>query len=140
MSVKERLDRIATQGTLFSSLSAEQRAHNDLLATVATRIRQERIKRGMSQKEFAKFMNVSQGMISKWESAEYNFTVDTLCEIFAKLESSISIQFTTHSPKGFNELPAQNFVLISKDNTSSKNSSAKWGNYAASFTARPSMG
>lgn len=140
MSVKERLDKIATQGTLFSSLSTEQKERNDLLATVATRIRQERIKRGMNQKEFAKFMNVSQGMISKWESAEYNFTVDTLCEIFAKLDSRVSIQFAPHAPKSFNDLPAQNFVLISKDNTSSKSSSTKWGNYAASFTARPSMG
>ncbi|MCH5279935.1 MAG: helix-turn-helix transcriptional regulator [Lachnospiraceae bacterium] len=29
---------------------------------------------GMTQLEFAKHMGVSQGMVSKWESREYNFT------------------------------------------------------------------
>ena len=38
----------------------------------------------MSQNEFAKFMNVSQGMVSKWESRGYNFTIESLCEIFEK--------------------------------------------------------
>ncbi len=40
---------------------------------------------GMNQKEFAKYMNVSQVMVSKWESGDYNFTLDTLNEICYKL-------------------------------------------------------
>lgn len=108
MSVKERLDKIATQGTLFSSLSTEQKERSDMLATVATKIRQERIKRGMNQKEFAKFMNVTQGMISKWESVECNFTVDTLCEIFAKLDLQVSFQFVKDKENGYYDLRTDN--------------------------------
>jgi len=39
----------------------------------------------MNQKAFASFMGVSQGMISKWESAEYNFTFQAAADICEKL-------------------------------------------------------
>ena len=47
----------------------------------------------MSQKEFAAYMGVSQGMISKWESREYNFTVRSLNEICQKLNLKFNISF-----------------------------------------------
>ena len=47
----------------------------------------------MSQKEFAAYMGVSQGMISKWESREYNFTVRSLNEICQKLNLKFNILF-----------------------------------------------
>lgn len=50
-------------------------------AVVAAVILKKRISLGMNQKEFASYMGVSQGMISKWESGNYNFTIDSLCEI-----------------------------------------------------------
>lgn len=56
------------------------------LALVSARIEMKRNELGMSQKEFAKMMGVSQGMVSKWESGEYNFTIITLKEICDKLD------------------------------------------------------
>jgi len=50
-----------------------------------------RIEKGMTQKEFAEFMGVSQGMVSKWESEEYNFTVGTLAKICEKLGLELEI-------------------------------------------------
>ena len=47
-------------------------------AKIATTITKNRIQRQMNQKEFAKFMGVSQSMVSKWESEEYNFTIESL--------------------------------------------------------------
>ena len=40
----------------------------------------------MTQKEFAKFMGVTQGMVSKWESGDYNFTIESICNILEKLD------------------------------------------------------
>ena len=48
----------------------------------------------MTQKEFAKFMGVTQGMISKWESAEYNFSVESIAQIAEKLGVTVDITFT----------------------------------------------
>ena len=39
----------------------------------------------MTQKEFAKKLNVSQGMVSKWESEDYNFTIESLAQIAEKI-------------------------------------------------------
>ena len=49
-------------------------------AVVAAVILKKRISLGMNQKEFASYMGVSQGMISKWESGNYNFTFDISLE------------------------------------------------------------
>lgn len=45
----------------------------------------------MTQKEFAEYMDVSQGMVSKWESREYNFTIKSLNEICEKLQLCVSL-------------------------------------------------
>ena len=51
------------------------------LAQISAKIERRRIEMGMTQKEFADYMGVSQGMISKWESREYNFTIKSLNDI-----------------------------------------------------------
>lgn len=61
------------------------------LAKISARIERRRIEMGMTQKEFAEYMGVSQGMISKWESREYNFTIKTLNEICQKIGLDLSI-------------------------------------------------
>lgn len=45
----------------------------------------KRLDLGMTQKELADYMGASQGMVSKWESREYNFTITTLNELCEKL-------------------------------------------------------
>lgn len=63
------------------------------LAKISARIERCRIEMGMTQLEFAKHMGVSQGMVSKWESREYNFTIRTLNEICQKLDLEFSVGF-----------------------------------------------
>lgn len=46
------------------------------LAKISARIERCRLEMKMTQKEFAEYMGVTQGMVSKWESREYNFTMD----------------------------------------------------------------
>ena len=54
------------------------------LAKISAQIERYRVEKGMTQQQFADYMGVSQGMISKWESREYNFTIKTLNEICEK--------------------------------------------------------
>lgn len=61
------------------------------LAKISARIERYRIEMGMTQKEFAKYMGVTQGMVSKWESREYNFTIKALNEICQKIDLELSI-------------------------------------------------
>lgn len=51
----------------------------------------------MTQKEFAKMMGVTQAMVSKWESAEYNFTIETIAHISEKLNTTFDIEFKPDS-------------------------------------------
>ena len=55
----------------------------------------------MNQKQFASFMGVSQAMISKWESGEYNFTINTLNEICDKLGLDFNPEPYDPRTKGF---------------------------------------
>ncbi len=61
------------------------------LAKISARIERCRLDMGMTQQEFADYLGVTQGMVSKWEGREYNFTIKTLHEICAKLKLDLSI-------------------------------------------------
>lgn len=61
------------------------------LAKISAKIERCRLDLGMTQKEFADFMGVTQGMVSKWESREYNFTIKSLNEICQKLDLSLAV-------------------------------------------------
>lgn len=61
------------------------------LAKISAKIERCRIDMGMTQKEFAAYMGVTQGMVSKWESREYNFTIRSLNEICKKIDLELSI-------------------------------------------------
>ena len=61
------------------------------LAKISARIELCRTDMGMTQKEFADYMGVTQGMVSKWESREYNFTIRSLNEICQKIDLELSV-------------------------------------------------
>lgn len=61
------------------------------LAKISAKIERCRLDLGMTQKEFADYMGVTQGMVSKWESREYNFTIRSLNEICQKLGLTLSM-------------------------------------------------
>lgn len=61
------------------------------LARISAKIERCRLDLGMTQIEFARFMGVTQGMVSKWESRDYNFTVRSLNEICQKLDLTLSV-------------------------------------------------
>lgn len=61
------------------------------LAKISARIERCRIEMDMTQQEFAEYMGVTQGMVSRWESREYNFTIKTLNEICQKINLELSV-------------------------------------------------
>ena len=76
---------------LFNELSEGELLGEKLKHEASKLIRRYRKEKGMTQSEFAEFMGVNQSMISKWESHDYNFSLETLGEIFAKLGKNISL-------------------------------------------------
>ena len=61
------------------------------LAKISAQIERCRLDMEMTQEEFAKYLGVSQGMVSRWENRDYNFTVKSLNDICLKLNLSLTI-------------------------------------------------
>lgn len=79
---------------IFADLSEEEKIQADLLAEIAMQIHSRRIEMKMTQAEFARFINVSQTMVSKWESGDYNFTIEKIAYVFSKIGLSLSFTFS----------------------------------------------
>lgn len=91
MEITEKLSGAKRTSWIMEGISeAEVKTIVDL-AKISTRIERYRIEMGMTQQEFAEYMGVSQGMVSKWESREYNFTIRSLNEICQKLALDFSV-------------------------------------------------
>lgn len=67
---------------------------------ISRMIREARKRSGMSQKEFASKMGVTQSLVSRWESGECNYTVDTLAQI------CLALNLTMNCPLAYEEIPA----------------------------------
>lgn len=88
MTIKEKLAAAKPSTELFDCLSKEEKKINDIMAEISYTIMEERRKRGMSQKEFAKFLGVSQGMLSRWEGCDYNFSPQEIHFILSTILAS----------------------------------------------------
>lgn len=83
--LNELINAMSEEIDLSDIVAAEQ------LAKISSAIIKCRVDKKMSQKEFAEFIGVSQGMVSKWESEDYNFTVEGLAKICEKLNLDLDI-------------------------------------------------
>lgn len=89
----------------FLNIKRSAKTFNVLCAKVSANILKKRIQSGKTQKEFAKYMGVSQGMVSKWESGNYNFTIKAIAEIFDKLNISCKFDVISDSAKAYKPIP-----------------------------------
>ncbi len=89
MGIAEKLANAKSTTWLSEGISDVEVKSIVQLAKISAKIERYRIEKGMTQKEFATYMGVTQGMVSKWESRDYNFTVKTLNEICDKLGLSL---------------------------------------------------
>ncbi len=71
--------------TLSETMSDEELLLSVIQADISTTIASKRVSLGLSQKDFANALDVSQSQVSKWESGDSNFTLETLVRISLKL-------------------------------------------------------
>ena len=78
---------------LSSVLTPAEIKTSEKLALISMTIEFWRLDHNMTQSAFAKFMGVTQAMVSKWESGEYNFSVKILAEISEHLDIPLDVLF-----------------------------------------------
>lgn len=91
IDVEKKLSALPEAPSLFDDLSEKERKYNRTMVEIALAIKNERIFRGLTQKQFADFLGVKQAQVSKWESGDHNFTTSTLYYICDKLELELDI-------------------------------------------------
>lgn len=86
---------------------------HDIYYKISTSIFKHRIKNNLSQKKLAEKLGVTQAMVSKLESGDYNYTVEQLWKISQKLGFRLSILFEEESEEvSVNLLENQAQVII----------------------------
>lgn len=91
MGVMEKVTNAKKTNWILEGISEAEVKTTIELARISAKIERCRLDLGMTQMEFAKFMGVTQGMVSKWESRDYNFTVRSLNEICQKLDLTLTV-------------------------------------------------
>ena len=94
--------------TLFSHLSEGDILGSDLRHQISLAIHNKRKEMKLSQKEFAKYMGISQSMVSKWESFSYNFSLDHIGNIFNKLDMHIEFNIESYTQKYYIPISYEN--------------------------------
>lgn len=92
MTLSEKIKKSAIPGDLFPELTTAEKKYNYVAADIAVKIRNRRKELKLTQKQFAELLGVTQGMVSKWESADYNFTIESLVELFDKLNITFALK------------------------------------------------
>ena len=91
MGIKEKIANAKKVSWLSEGFSEAEVKTIIELAKISAKIERARLDLGMTQIEFAEFMGVTQGMVSKWESRDYNFTIRSLNEICQKLDLNLYV-------------------------------------------------
>ncbi|WP_312615162.1 helix-turn-helix transcriptional regulator [Oscillibacter sp.] len=99
MSIDKELENLLS--ALTESFSDEELLLTALQSNIASAIVAARIKKELSQKELADALGVSQGLVSRWESGDANFTLQTLVRIALKLEIEMKSPYVSERPPRF---------------------------------------
>lgn len=92
MSIKNSGKGLEEMFVLFEDkISSADINAADCMGKISAAIVKQRIEMDMTQKEFAKYLDVSQGMVSRWEGGDYNFTIKGLADIVEKLGLKLDI-------------------------------------------------
>ena len=92
MEIEEKIAKAKPNSWVVDYMSKTDIKSTVALARISATIERKRLDKEMTQKEFAAFMGVTQGMVSKWESRDYNFTIRSLNEICEKLGLNLLVE------------------------------------------------
>ena len=100
---------------LLERLSSDMNAEEVLLASIqsmiAAKISIRRQDFGLSQKQLADKLNVSQALVSRWENGDVNFTLSTLVKISQALDIPMQPPFSLAPAMHFGD-PGGNIIAI----------------------------
>jgi transcriptional regulator with XRE-family HTH domain len=97
IDVRQLPDAWDTFNRLFGEEGSKNDGLYDIYYRISTAIFDYRIKENLSQKELAKNLGVTQAMVSKLESGDYNYSIEQLWKISQKLGFKLSITFEEES-------------------------------------------
>lgn len=97
--------------TIFGGLpyTADDRYY-EILNNISIAVVDYRVKHGFSQKQLAEKLDVSQAMVSKYESGDYNISLKALVSLLDKLNIRMSIDFDGVSAVSEPELKESSYV------------------------------
>ena len=84
----------------------------DLLDKISVCLVNYRVKRGMSQTELARQLGVSQTMISKYESGDYNFSLKSIIELLAALDMHFRIEVGEEEADTLQSVSSMNYKNV----------------------------
>lgn len=87
MNVKDMLESLSKNVDTATLNSAR------ILSTISYRLYEYRMDHHIDQRQMAKILGVSQPMVSKYESGDYNFTIRTLSDISQKIGFTLDVVF-----------------------------------------------
>ncbi len=93
IDIRQLPDAWATYYKLSGEEGRENEELYDIYYKISTAIFKYRIKHNLSQKKLAEKLGVTQAMVSKLESGDYNYTVEQLWKVSKKLGLKFSIVF-----------------------------------------------
>jgi len=79
----------------------ERRGLYDIYYEISTKIFDYRNAKGWSQKKLAEALGVTQAMVSKLESGEYNYTIEQLWKISSKLDWKLNVSFEGYQSNNY---------------------------------------
>lgn len=97
--------------TIFGDLpyTAEDRYY-EILNNISIAVVDYRVKHGFSQKQLAEMLDVSQAMVSKYESGDYNISLKALVSLLDKLNIRMNIDFDGASAVSEPELKESSYL------------------------------
>lgn len=123
--------------TLAESLTASEIIASVSKANIANQIVEARLSRGETQAEFAQLFRIKQSTISKWENGDYNFTIDKLAEIAAKLDWGLTVAFSTKQPPEDRPSLNDNVIMINQYQIASVSTSLSAGQQTSLYADQP---
>lgn len=94
------MSKITTVSTsqLMPTLTSADRLSNKLKHQIAHFLAHYRAVNNLQQSDLACKLDVSQGMVSRWESGSYNFSVESLSRTLAALDVDIDLVISSIPP------------------------------------------
>ncbi len=90
-------DYLVNPYSRFEKYSENEFEYEDMLYDISTMIFKNRLSRNMNQSEFAELLEISQSMVSKLESGEYNPSIGQLLKVTRKLNVKMEIKFKVNN-------------------------------------------